>query len=348
MKVKAIVLVFLLSLSPFKYLLSSEKVKVNTLDSTFIYNSAPFPQCHASTIIETRDGFIASWFGGTHERHPDVCIYTSSLKDGKWSTPVKVADGIVNDSLRYPCWNPVLFRSPDGMLDLYYKIGPSPQDWWGMKISSSDEGKTWSAPVRLPEGILGPIKNKPVALNSGVILSPSSTETQITWKAHIERSVDGGKTWRISSINTPDSVKVIQPTLLQYPHGKIQALLRSNQHYIMESWSVDEGMTWSEPNRLTIPNPNSGIDAVTLKSGLQVLVYNPMDRGKDWFIGRNKLNVAVSSDGKIWKDILVLEDQPKGEFSYPAIIQGKDGTIHITYTYNRIRIKYVHFKIDKI
>ncbi len=345
---KVIVLVFLLSLSPFKYLLSSEKVKVNALDSTFIYNSAPFPQCHASTIIETRGGFIASWFGGTHERHPDVCIYTSSLKDGKWSSPVKVADGIVNDSLRYPCWNPVLFRSPDGLLDLYYKIGPSPQDWWGVKISSADEGKTWSAPVRLPEGILGPIKNKPVALNSGVILSPSSTETKITWKAHIERSVDGGKTWEISSINTPDSVKVIQPTLLQYPHRKIQALLRSNQHYIMESWSVDEGMTWSEPNRLTIPNPNSGIDAVTLKSGLQVLVYNPMDRGKDWFIGRNKLNVAVSSDGKIWKDILVLEDQPKGEFSYPAIIQGKDGTIHITYTYNRIRIKYVHFKIDKI
>ena len=347
MKLKAIAFILLLSFSPFKYLLSSEKVKVNTLDSMFIYTSAPFPQCHASTIVETKDGLLASWFGGTRERNPDVCIYTSVLKNGKWSTPVMVADGIENETLRYPCWNPVLFRNPGGMIDLYYKVGPTPQDWWGILISSRDEGKTWSAPVRLPDGILGPIKNKPILLQSGLILSPSSTENSQTWKSHIECSANGGKTWTNIPINTPDSVKVIQPTLLQYPGGKIQALLRSNQNFIMDSWSADEGKTWTKAERTSILNPNSGIDAVTLKSGLQVLIYNPMKHGKNWDVGRNKLNVAISSDGKIWQDLVVLEDQPKGEFSYPAIIQGQDGTLHITYTHNRTKIKYIHLRLDE-
>ena len=91
----------------------------------------------------------------------------------------------------------------------------------------------------------------------------------------------------------------------------------------------------------TLINNNSGIDAVSLDNGLQLLICNPIERG------RNKLNILASIDGENWKEIIVLEDQPKGEFSYPAIIKGKDGTIiHVTYTYNRVKIKYVHLEIS--
>jgi alpha-L-fucosidase len=137
---------------------------------------------------------------------------------------------------------------------------------------------------------------------------------------------------------------VIQPTLLLYPQGKIQALFRSNQDYIMESWSHDEGKTWSYLQNIAIQNPNSGIDAVTLFSGLQVLVYNPMQSGAEWVNGRNRLNVAVSVDGKTWKDMAVLEDQPEGEFSYPSVIQASDKTVHVVYTSNRKSIKHVVLK----
>ena len=313
--------------------------------SEYIFEDAPFKQCHASTIIELNDGsLMASWFGGSHESNKDVEIWVSDKKDGSWTAPHSVANGIINDSLRYACWNPVLFRTKDG-ISLYYKVGPNPREWWGMVIHSTDEGKSWSAPEKLPDGILGPIKNKPITLASGVILSPSSIETKTEeWHAHIERSTDGGMSWEKIAIDPQNPAKVIQPTLLLYPEGKIQALLRSDQTCIMESWSSDEGKTWSLLSKTNVLNPNSGIDAVTLSSGLQVIVYNPKKGGGDWVNGRNKLNVAVSADGKTWKDLAILEDQPRSEFSYPAIIQTSDKAVHVVYTADRKSIKHVVLK----
>ena len=315
------------------------------LNSENIFAEAPFKQCHASTITELKDGsLMAAWFGGSYEGSSDVGIWASVKKGASWSIPMEIATGEINDTLRFPCWNPVLFRTKEGVLFLYYKVGPNPREWWGMAIKSIDEGKNWLKPDRLPPGILGPIKNKPVTLPSNVILSPSSTETTKVWHSHIERSEDGGKTWKMIPIDTANPAKVIQPTLLQYPHGRIQALLRSNQDCIMESWSADEGKTWSLLQKTKILNPNSGIDAVTLSSGLQVLVYNPMQSGAEWVNGRNKLSLAISTDGIIWKDIAELENQPEGEFSYPSVIQTADKKIHVVYTANRKLIKHVVLK----
>ncbi len=340
-----IILILLLALS-----ISAQAAKLPKsvkVDKTeFVFEKAPFKECHASTLVETQHGtLLAAWFGGTHENNKDVEIWTSEYKNGQWSAPVSVANGIENDTLRYACWNPVLFLTDEKTISLYYKVGLSPVKWWGMVIHSTDEGKTWSKPEHLPDGILGPIKNKPIKLASGVILSPSSIETENReWHAHIERSTDNGRTWEKTDIDRQNAAKVIQPTLLVYPGGKIQALLRSNQNCIMESWSGDEGKTWSSLTKTSLLNPNSGIDAVTLKSGVQVLIYNPTVSGKEWSNGRAKLNVAVSIDGKNWKDILMLENEQTGEFSYPAVIQTSDGLVHITYTYNRKTIKHVVLK----
>lgn len=311
-----------------------------------IFEKSPFQECHASSIIELNDGsFLSAWFGGSGEGKEDVGIWTSIKKDDSWSAPTEVVNGIVSDSLRFPCWNPVLFRSANNLISLYYKIGPNPREWWGMVVHSSDEGQTWSAPEKLQNGILGPIKNKPVVLTSGVILSPSSIETTDNqWHSHIERSTDGGETWKKINIDPENPAKVIQPTLLVYPENRIQALLRSNQNYIMESWSSDEGITWSPLAKTNVLNPNSGIDAVTLSSGLQVLIYNPMESGADWVNGRNKLNLAVSTDGINWQDAAILEDQPSGEFSYPSVIEASDKNVHIVYTSNRKSIKHVVLK----
>ncbi|WP_167605374.1 sialidase family protein [Maribellus sediminis] len=319
---------------------------IEVLTSELIDDTTQFEQCHASTLVETNDGLLLAWFAGPYERHPDVSIYTSRLRKGSWSKPEKVADGIVNDTLRYPTWNPVLFRRADNSISLYYKVGPSPNDWWGMVMHSSDEGQTWSKPEKLPDGILGPIRNQPILLESGVILSPSSTEaTHELWKSHIERSEDGGQSWTKIDIPSPDSVKVIQPALLIYPGNKIQALMRSNQNVVMESWSEDEGLSWSAVQQTGIRHPNSGIDATTLQSGEKLLVNNPLKSGNSWETGRNKLDLYYSADGKNWTDIFQLEDEPEGEFSYPDIIQTKDGLVHISYTYKRRKIKHVVLKI---
>ena len=181
---------------------SSNKFRVKILSSKFIYENAPFPECHASTIVETDDGFLAAWFGGTHEKHPDVCIYISKEKRGKWSTPLLVADGIVNDTLRYPCWNPVLFKKDNGDIVLYYKVGPDPRGWWGVYKISKDEGKSWSNEVPIPNRLLGPIKNKPERLKNGTILYPTSYEkSRQEWEIYIETSDQDLKHWGKTAIN---------------------------------------------------------------------------------------------------------------------------------------------------
>ena len=318
--------------------------------SEFIYEDADFPQSHASTIAETDDGLIAAWFGGTHEKHPDVSIYASIRKDGQWSAPQKIADGVINDTLRYPCWNPVLYQIPNGSLMLFYKVGPTVEDWWGMLKKSDDNGKTWSDAERLPNGFLGPIKNKPVLINDSILISPSSTESKIgnEWRVHFEISNDFGETWRkVGPISKENKYDIIQPSILFYQDGRIQMLARSNNDFMISSWSNNHGNNWSEPEPTSLPNPNSGTDAVTLDNGLQLIVFNndKREEGK-WGGPRTSLKIAVSEDGENWDIVYTLENTTPGEFSYPAVIQGKDGAIHITYTYNRETIKYVRLRVE--
>lgn len=302
----------------------------------FIYETAPFPSCHASTIAEAKDGLVAAWFGGTGERHPDVGIWVSRHENGRWSAPVEVANGVGFATNRLPCWNPVLFQPKRGPLLLFYKIGPSPSTWWGMMKPSDDGGRTWSPPQRLPDGILGPIKNKPVQFANGDLLCPSSTEGVDGWRIHFERTPDLGKTWSATGpLNDGRTIGAIQPSVLFHERNRLQALGRTRQGRIFQLWSEDGGKTWGEATLTELLNPNSGTDAVTLKAGRHLLVFNPTRKG------RSPLSVAVSRDGRKWQAALVLEDTPGAEFSYPAVIQTSDGLVHITYTWKRERIKHV-------
>lgn len=329
------------------------------LKAQLIYSLSekPTAECHASTIAEISDGLVAAWFGGSYERNPDVGIWVSFNTKGKWSKPVMVADGYQHDSLRYPTWNPVLFKPAGGPLMLFYKVGPSPREWWGMLMTSEDEGRSWSMPKRLGEAagighLLGPVKNKPVQLKDGSIVCPSSTEVEINdkdkWKVHFEVTRDLGKTWQvIGPVNDGLEFNAIQPSILTYGDGRMQILCRTREKVVGQSWSSDGGKTWSRMEATSLPNPNSGTDAVTLKDGRQLLVYNHAINDGPYPKGRGIINVAVSTDGRTWKPVLTLE-QEEGEFSYPAVIQSSDGMVHITYTYQRRSIKYVTIDPKKL
>lgn len=317
--------------------------------SEFIYETAPFPECHASTIVETSGGLVAAWFGGTGEKHPDVGIWLSRRSGDGWSTPVEVANGVQNEKLRYPCWNPVLFQPKAGPLMLFYKVGPNPEKWWGMLMTSTDAGKTWSAPTRLPEGFIGPVKNKPIQLANGDILSGSSTEDN-GWRVHFERSSDLGKTWKmIGPIHDGKQIGAIQPSIIAHADCHLQAIGRTRQNRVFTTESADSGATWSPMSLLQLPNPNAGTDAVALKDGRFLLVYNhSAGRASQWDYGRAVLNVAVSKDGKNWDGALVLEKHDKGEYSYPAVIQTSDGLVHAVYTWQRKRIRHVVIDPSKL
>jgi predicted neuraminidase len=309
------------------------------ISSEFIYETAPFPSCHASTIAAGHNGLTAAWFGGTHEKHPDVGIWISRNVDGRWTAPVEVANGVQyqmpdGSVHRHPCWNPVLFQPESGPLMLFYKVGPDPRTWWGMLMTSEDGGKTWSDPCRLPERIDGPVKNKPVQLPNGTILAGSSTEYE-GWRVHFESTPDLGRTWQRSGpVNDGLEFGAIQPSILFLGGNRLLALGRSQQGRVFQIASEDLGRTWGAMSATELPNPNAGTDAVTLTDGRHLIVYNHTSKG------RSPLNVAVSQDGRKWQMALVLEDEP-GEYSYPAVIQTADGLVHITYTWKRQRIKHV-------
>ena len=380
----------------------------------FLYEETSFPECHASTIVELANGdLLAAYFGGTKERNPDCCIWVSRKPKGQtqWTAPYLAADGVfsLDDPLcrvaglsgidasttaasagpvaitfsgdtatarRKACWNPVLFQIPGKKeVLLFYKIGKDVADWTGWLVRSQDGGLTWSAKEPLPEGFIGPVKNKPGYLD-GRLICPSSTEGKQGWRIHFEISDDDGQTWRMvgpvdgelslltgdrpSGIHATDYVEdaatlegnakakhiyAIQPSILVHKDGRLQVVCRTRNAKLATSWSSDRGDTWSKVTLTDVPNNNSGTDALTTKDGVHVLIYNNFETIPGTPKGvRTPISIATSTDGLTWTHRLTLEDSPISQYSYPSIIEGRDGKLHAIYTWRRQRIKYA--KID--
>lgn len=331
-----------------------------------IFASAPFASCHASTVVELRNGdWLAAWFGGSGEGKPDVAIWGARHTTAGWSAPFLL--------VREPeiaAWNPVLFHTRDGRLWLYYKFGPVVAGWTGARMVSSDDGVTWSKPEHLPAGILGPIRAKPLVMADGTVVSGSSVESYHAWAAWIERSTDGGVHFekhgpytlpgeairalagsplnganqQIGDVDPELTTGLIQPTVVEVEgkHLRFYARSSSNIGRICISDSMDGGVTWSAPRALDVPNPNSGIDIVHLRDGRYVLIYNPVTEG------RSPLALAVSSDGINFREFRVLENEPGAEFSYPALIELRDGDLLATYTWHRTRIRSVVIPLTSV
>lgn len=314
---------------------------------SFVFDDDLFGQCHASSIVElNKDTFLITWFGGSYEGASDVDIWGAFYSEDSWGLPFVIAKSHVSDNVSMPCWNPVLYLTETGRLLLFYKQGPNPREWWGMVKHSDDGGKNWSNHTRLSDGVLGPIKNKPISLENGTFLAPSSIETlDNKWIAHLEIFSNDGLFIRKIEIDHKNEICAIQPSVVVHRDGRMQLLCRSRQDFIAQSWSIDGGNTWEPMSLLEVRNPNSGTDAVTLHDGRQLLVYNPSESGEQWWLGRNVLRVAVSDDGVTWTDIYTLENHEEGEYSYPAVVQDSKGLVHITYTWQRKRIKHVILKV---
>ena len=386
-------------------------------EDEFLYEQASFPQCHAATIVETKKGdLVATYFGGKHERHPDVCIWVSIKKKGQqeWSKPILAADGVFAlgtayaelagitaestpasegpvcrgsasaNQRRKACWNPVITEMPNGELWLFFKVGLKVTDWTGWLCKSKDGGRTWSDKEPLPKGFLGPVKNKPEIID-GRLLCPSSTEDN-GWKFHMEIYDIAKKEWKYvgpvkaelamrtedmkagsasvtaakEDIEAPDAggvatkdgrhpIDCIQPSILKLKDGRLQVLMRTRNGKIGTSFSSDNGDTWSNVTLLDVPNNQSGTDAVTLQDGRHVLIYNNFATLPGTKKGvRTPLSIAISSDGSHWHHALTLEDSPISQYSYPSIIQGKDGKLHAVYTWRRLRVAYKEIDLNKL
>ncbi|MGD0778468.1 MAG: sialidase family protein [Candidatus Solibacter sp.] len=333
------------------------------IKSGFIFSEAPFASCHASTVVELRDGgLMAAWFGGSAEGSHDVTIWASVNCDGVWRPPFEIVS-----EPDIACYNPVLFYSADGRLWLYYKFGHHPERWTAGRLWSEDDAATWSVKEHLPAGIYGPVRTKPLVLPDGTVVSGTSVESYRAWACWIERSTDHARTWTKAGPITiaagvqrtavegdvPPQVPgsedwgntdgIIQPSVVCLGGEWLRLYARSTSQTgrVCIADSLDAGVSWSQARPSDVPNPNSGIDAVSLPDGRVVLIYNHTHSG------RSPLNLAVGRDGENFRMFHVLEDQP-GEFSYPAMVVASNADLLMTYTWNRKTIRFVRFPLSKI
>jgi predicted neuraminidase len=310
-------------------------------------DSRPFPSCHASSLAKVGGDYMAVWFGGTHEKHNDVAIWTARREaKGAWSSPRRLAK--VSDEAH---WNPVVFAAPNGPLHVWFKVGRTIGGWRTYTMISNDGGAAWSEPRELVPGDTsggrGPVKNKPIVLASGAWLAGASHEAE-GWKGFVDRSEDSGRTWRQSEYLKTDPAVItgpgiIQPTLWESRLGNVHLLLRSTCGAICRADSADDGRTWSPVYKTDIPNNNSGIDLARLADGTLVLCCTPVAEKV-----RTPLSLLVSTDnGKTWPRRLDLETAP-GEYSYPAVIADGPDAVAVTYTWKRERIAFRRVSLAEI
>uniref|UniRef100_A0A7S0QYY0 Sialidase domain-containing protein n=2 Tax=Pyramimonas obovata TaxID=1411642 RepID=A0A7S0QYY0_9CHLO len=280
-------------------------------------------------------------------------------------------------------WNPVVMTHPSGEVLLFYKVGNSPSEWTGLIKRSLDGGITWGEPELLPEGVAGPSKNKVLILPNGRLLAPASTEAvgppnptggrERIWKCWVDESLDGGQTWaRRGPI--PFDGNIIQPVFYVGRDGNVRMLARGateltpdgkkadtyrdpanrkhvihpGKKYMIAAVADANGENWSKGYPISLPCPNSGLDAVKLADGRLLAAYNDewdTDEARAAVCSRFRCRLAVAAspdDGATWRRVAVLADG-KGavEHSYPAIIQTEDGYVHITYTDERKSIRHV-------
>jgi len=179
----------------------------------------------------------------------------------------------------------------------------------------------------------------PIMRSDGALLIPLANEN--SGVAAMAITKDSGATWTIGEAVPTRGLE--QPTVVEFPDKSMVAFFRNGRpaHRILRSDSQDGGMTWSPVTTTDLPHPGAGIEAILLRDGRMLMIYNDSEKERD------RLAVSISEDrGKSWTHTRHLENSPGQRFDYPSILQGKEGTFHATYSYNTKTIKHVHFNED--
>jgi predicted neuraminidase len=338
------------------------------MDQDFITPGTGSGMVHVGSICEMPDGELgAVWYGGTREGAKDVAIFFSKKRQfskksqdfsAPWSPPRIIVDreSATRELNRYirKVGNPILFRGPGKQLQMIY-VTITVGGWSGSSLNvkaSRDGGLTWTDSRRLT---LSPffniselVKGRPLSVNiTGEnenrhhFAVPIYHEflgyfPEILWIAFSRKNQE----LIYEKSRMAGGSSFIQPSIV--PLNTLSATAfyrcRSKAGHIAMARTDDGGQNWSSPHFLDLPNPDSAVDALPLTKGRILLAFN------DSRNNRETLQMAVSNDrGLNWIRIYTLENSPDQEFSYPYMIKGQNGLIHLVYTWKRKRIKHVVF-----
>jgi predicted neuraminidase len=290
------------------------------------------PKCHAATVVQLPDdSLMCAYYAGAHAKARDVAIYGATLAPDaeEWES-----QGVFADTPGFSEGNPVLDVDPEQKLWLYY-VTMLGDRWDTCQIKYSHYNSVgWKPPMYLHHDWGWMTGCKPIHLADGTILLPLYEESG---SAFVLISSDGGRTWESSNFITTDA-GVIQPTIAPLADGTLLMFLRTREPQdgtVWQSCSSDQGRTWSEPKRTSLYNPDARIDLTRLASGRLALAFN------DAAASRSPLTIALSEDEGATFPIRYDVETDAAEFSYPTLIQARDGLLHLVYTYRRTHIAHV-------
>ena len=329
-----------------------------------------YPSSHAANLLELKNGdVICVWFSGSWEGDSGVGIVMSRRPKGShnWG-PAELIDRHPGVSYQ----NPVLFEEPDGVLDLYHttqEAQAGEANAHVLHVVSRDHGVTWSQPELLFAKPGAFSRHPVVILIDGSWLLPLSYVTSAgigegseTNYAATEISADHGATWKECVM--PGTQGKVQPSVVSLAPDRLLAFFRSRASDFIYSSTSSDGCEWTPAIATVLPNNNASVQAFRLHDSHLVIAFDNSSKGPGHGDGlRKPLSIALSEDsGKTWsyvRDIEagragygLVEQSPKEpgreEYSYPSLMQTRDGEILVAFTYRRQTIKVVSFNEEWI
>lgn len=338
-----------------KYSLTNHSTKYRKgYSEHYVCVSCPAAHNHASSIIELNSGnLLAVWFGGEREGAKDVSIYQSKydLIEGKWSPAKAIIDrrAATNQVARYikKLGNPVVVNNGNNIWIFFVSVGMG--GWSGSSINfsrSNDQGRTWSQAQRLVTSpffnVSTLVRTNPLVLSHGLIGLPAYHEFVGKFGEYLLISPSGQLldknriSWGTTSL---------QPSIVALNKDNFVAFMRNTARRprkVFSAASKDSGKTWGDRKYIPLPNPDASIAAIMDNKGRLLMALNNSE------YSRRDMSLAVSSDnGANWKIVHRFDylEKKGAEFSYPSLIQAKNGNYHLVYTWHRKRIKHVSFNL---
>ena len=331
----------------------------------------PTPSAHASSIAVMQDGSLrVAWFGGEREGARDVAIHMAQYEsrngevrpvristEATEGAPATTQEGWVSltrerlqtltSRVIRKLGNPVLWVDGAGRLHMHV-VSVSYGGWSGSAINqlvSEDGGHTWTSARRL---ILSPlfnlstlVRNQPIMMEDGTLGLPAYHELIQTWGVWTHLTTDG-RVLQSTAMKRYEG-GWLQPAVAALSPTEACAVLRSattRTKRVGHAVSSNGGVSWSERTALDVPNPNASVAMIRLMDGSLLMAANPLESG------RNVLQLFRSKDGgQTWVASRTIERSADtgAEFSYPFLVQGPDGSVHLSYTWLRKGIRLCTF-----
>lgn len=317
---------------------------------------------HSAAVVELNNAgsLRAFWYGGTDERGKNVTIYSAVFNPAvqTWSAPKSIIDRsrTAKDTRRSirTLGNPTVIKDTNGRLWLYY-VSTSLGGWGtsGINVTySDDEGNTWSRVRRL---ITSPtlnlstlVKSTPVLLEEGGIGIPAYHELFGKFGEFLYLNQAGYVIYKTRLSTDRDAIQpYVVPVSSTKAYGFMRYAGQEPPFRVLALETSSAGRQWTQPRKLSLPNPNASVAALSLENGGLLLVFNNSEDN------RSDLSLAYSRDqGQTWRVIHAFERKVLGveqkhnkdyRYSYPSLLRTRNGDFHLLYTWNQSKIKHIQF-----